>query len=73
MNQAMVFKEGAIPEYINDDLAYSEIRRYSELLFILANPKKVTTQEIMAFIGISKNTARNDFSKIKKSCHQTTL
>ena len=34
------FKEGAIPEYINDDLAYSEIRRYSELLFILANPKK---------------------------------
>lgn len=66
MNQAMVFKEGAIPEYINDDLAYSEIRRYSELLFILANPKKVTTQEIMAFIGISKNTARNDFSKIKK-------
>ncbi|HBL1561075.1 TPA: BglG family transcription antiterminator [Enterococcus faecium] len=66
MNQAMVFKEGAIPEYINDDLAYSEIRRYSELLFILANHKKVTTQEIMAFIGISKNTARNDFSKIKK-------
>ena len=26
----------------------------------------MTTQEIMAFIGISKNTARNDFSKIKK-------
>ena len=66
MNQAIVFKEGTIPEYINDDLAYSEIRRYSELLFILANPKKVTTQEIMAFIGISKNTVRNDFSKIKK-------
>ncbi|GEM_PF-409604 len=66
MNQAMVFKEGAIPEYINDDLAYSEIRRYSELLFILANPKKVTTQEIMAFIGISKNTTRNDLSKIKE-------
>lgn len=66
MNQAMLIKEGATPEYVNDDLAYGEVRRYSELLFILANPQKVTTQKIMEFIGISKNTTRNDLSKIKE-------